>query len=256
MANVIDFITYGASDARTALPRFLTSVKFEKGDNFDYWVIENTFYFSLKKRELKDRVDHGFCFSCYPNFATWVLVAIVSLSVNLAVSYFADIALDKQVSVNACSDPRIDRTFSCFNASTLAYVDCVNDTDVELIHCFKFFRFGVDVDLIQSLATAYAFYLVAVSIFGHLFLGMKIFLHISKRRIWGIIMVVAGIVLFLVSVVVIIIWLNGYISAATGELSRLNVINLAQFVMVSWFVLLIGLLMVVGTWAEKKPKQK
>lgn len=256
MANVIDFITYGAADARTALPRFLSSVRFEKGDKFDYWVIEKTFYFRLKKREKEDRYDHGFCFSCYPNFATWVLVAIVSLSVNLAVSYFVDITLDRQISVNSCDDPRIDRTFSCFNSSTLAYVNCESDTDAELIHCFKFFRFGVDVDLIQSLATAYAFFLVATSAFGHLFLVMKVLLHISKRRIWGFVMVVVGIILFLVSLVVIIVWLNGYISPVAGELSRLNVINLAQFVMVSWFVLLAGLLMIGGTWAEKEKKKQ
>lgn len=260
MANVLDFITYGAVDARKILPRFLRSVKFEEGTeldqvssggdpnkkDYDFWVIEDTFYFYLDKRKGGDR------FSCYPNFATWVLVAILSLSINLAVSYFADITLDMQISVTSCSDPRIDRTFSCFNSSTLVFVDCVNDTNVELIHCFKFYRFGVDVDLIQSLATSYAFYLVATSIFAHLFGLMKISLYISNKRVWGVLVVVVGILLFILSVIVILIWLSGYISPALGELSRLNIINLSQFVMVSWFVILIGLLMIGGTWAEKE----
>lgn len=250
IANVIDFITYGVADAREALPRFLNAVKFKKGEKSDHWVIENTLYFDLKKREKREN------FSCYPNFATWILVAIVSLAVNFSVSYFADIALDKQVSVTSCSDPRIDSTFSCFNSSTLAYVDCINDTAVEFIHCFKFYRFGVDVDLIQSIATAYAVYLVAAAIFGHIFLVMKVLLHLTKQHILGGVTIVLGLVMFFGSVALILVWLSGYISAALSELSRLNVINLAQFVMVSLFVLLIGLLMVSGTWAGKKTKPK
>ena len=256
MANVIDFVTYGAVDARRALPNFLKSVQFKEGKKFDYWVIEKTFFFSLKKREKEERVEHGFCYSCYPNFATWVLVAILSLSINLAVSYFADITLDKQISVTSCTDPRIDRTFSCFNSSTLTYIDCITNTNVELIHCFKFYRFGVDVDLIQSVATAYAFYLVASSVFGQLFVLMKVLLHLYRGRVWGFVLVFAGLILFLLSVALILVWMSGYSSAALGELSRLNVINLAQFVMVSWFVILVGLLMVGGTWVEMEDKKK
>lgn len=253
MANVLDFITYGDVDARKGLPRFLNSVKFRKGTDHDcdYWIIGDTFYFPLEKRTDVKRREKGFCFSCYPNFATWILVAIVSLSVNLAISYFADITLDTQVSVNSCTDPRIDRSFSCFNSSTLAHVDCVEDTNVTLIHCFKFHRFGVDVDLIQSLATTYAFYLVATTVFGHLFVFIKVLLHLSKKHIWGIMFVILGVVLFIASVIIILVWLNGYISPAAKELSRLNVINLSQFVMVSWFVILIGLLMIAGKWGTK-----
>jgi hypothetical protein len=251
MANVIDFITSEAADARKALPRFLNAVKFEKGGEKDHWIIEDSLYFTLKKRERKR-------FSCYPNFATWVLVSIVCLAFIFSVSYFVDIVLDMQVSVTSCDDPRIDRTFSCFNSSTLEHVDCVTDTAVNgILHCFKFYRFGVDVDLIQSIATAYAVYLVASAIFGHIFLVMKVLLHLTKKVYWGGLLVAVGVLFFFGSIVVIVIWLNGYISPIASELSRLNVINLAQFVMVSWFILLTGLLMIGGEWAEKdtKPKQ-
>ena len=250
MANVLDYITYEAVDARAAVPRFLSAVKFKKGDKMDYWIIENTLYFSLKKREKDSR------FSCYPNFATWVLVSIVSLAFVFSVSYFADIALDKQISVTSCSDPRIDSTFSCFNSSTLVHVNCTGNPPVEFIHCFKFYRFGVEVDLIQSFATAYAVYLVASAIFGHIFVGMKILLHITKRRIWGAMMIASGVLMFLGSMVLVFVWLSGYVSATLGEITRLNVINLAQILMVSWFVLLTGLLMVGGMWAEKEKKPK
>lgn len=278
MANVLDFITYGMVDARKVLPRLLRGIKFEKGTDiakqeraaqetegvdggrtihknkkdYDFWVIEDTFYFYLDKREMDDRQNKGFCFSCYPNAATWFLVAILFLSINLSISYFADIALDQQVSVTSCDDPRIDRTFNCFNSSTLVYIDCINNTNVELIHCFRFYRFGVDVDLIQTLATSYAFYLVITSIFTHLFLVMKVLLRISHKVLWGVVILLVGMVLFLLTLVLAAIWITGYASPVRGELSRINVIHLAQFGMVSWFVILIGLLMLVATWAEKK----
>ena len=51
MANVIDFVTFGAVDARRALPNFLKSVEFKEGEKSDYRVIEKTFFFALKKRD-------------------------------------------------------------------------------------------------------------------------------------------------------------------------------------------------------------
>ena len=171
MANVVNFVTLGAADARGALPHFLQGVKFEAGEKFDHWIIADSFYFPLTKR--KDRASHGFCYSCYPNFATWVLVGIVSLICNLAVSYFADITIDSQISVTSCNDDRIDSTFNCFNSSTLAFVDCSNkEQPLELIHCFRFHRFGVDTDLIQAGATTFAFFLLGGRIFFYIFLNL------------------------------------------------------------------------------------
>ena len=250
LANVLDYITCDAVDARTVVPRFLRAVKFKKGEKMDYWIIENTLYFPLKKREKDSR------FSCYPNFATWVLVSIVSLAFIFSVSSFADSTLDKQISVTSCSDPRIDSTFSCFNSSTLAFVNCSKNPPVKFIHCFKFYRFGVEVNLIQSFAAAYIAYLVASAIFGYIFVGVKILLHITKRRIWGALMIALGVLKFLGSMVLVFIWLSGYVSAYLGDITRLNLIKLAQMVMVSWFLLLTGLLMVKGIWAEKEKKPK
>lgn len=251
MAIVLDFITYGAVDPRKALPHFLQSVKFKQGEKCDYWVIEEMFYYSIKKRSKEDRYNHGFLFSCYPNLVTWILVAIVGVCVNLAVSHFAGIAVDKQISVQGCDDPRIDRTFSCFNSTTLAYVDCVLNENVERIHCFKFYKFGVTVDLIQTLATSYAFFLVVTSVFSNIFHTIKVLLHLSKSRVWGVLVLIFGSALLLLSLALFFAWLIGYSSDMLMELPRLDIISLAQFVMVSLFVMLVGLLVTAATWAEK-----
>lgn len=257
-AVLFQYITKGVLDSRKGITRFLSSVKFKTGEDYDHWVIKNCFYFPLSKQAEanKQKGIKGFCSTCHPNTATWILVSIVFLSVNLAISYFADFTLDKQVSVTSCDDSRIDRSFSCFNSSTLVYVDCVDNTDVEFIHCFKFYRFGVDVDLIQSLGTAYAFYLVTVSIFGNIFVVLHVLVHVTHKHIWGILSVAVGLVMFLVSLAITLLWISGYVSAALPELARLNVINLSQFVMVSLFVMLVGFLMISGENGERRPEEE
>ena len=264
MAIVLDYITYGALDGREALPRILRNVKLEKGAKSDFWIIVNSFYFELPKCENTDtgscpepeqmpKKPSGACHSCYSNRATWLLIIISGMSISLAVSYFVDITLDTQVTVNACNDTRIDRDFSCFNASTLVFVDCVNDVDSELLHCFKFYEFGVDVDIVTSIAASFAFYLVAVTTISNIFLAMKIFLHLYHSNLWGYFFIFAGIFLLVGVIAVIVIWANGYISALTGELPRLNIINLAQMLNISLLVILVGVLIVSCKWVEMGP---
>ena len=252
MASVLDFITLGAADSRGALPRFLKSIQFEMGDKEDSWIIEDTFYFPLTKRTKEERKKHGFCYSCFPSPATLILVTILGLTISLAVSFFADITIDTQVSVTSCDD--VDRDFNCFNKSTLAYVDCDTNRNVELIHCFKFYRFGVDVDIISSIATTFAFYLVARAIFGYTFL--KVLLKLSHSLLWGIMFIVLGVILVVGTAAITLTWLAGYVSSSVVVISRLNVISLAQFLMVSMFVLLIGFLMVGSKWVEIRPKKR
>ncbi len=247
MATVIDFITLGQLDARMLLPHFLHSVKFKTGDKYEFWAIEDILYLQLTKRMDQDK--HGFCSSCYPNFSTWLIVGIVCFPIYLVVSYLADVTLDMQVSVDSCDDDRIDLTFSCFNANNLAFVDCVDNTNIELIHCFKFYRFGVDTNLIQALSTTHLFYVAVSSTFSLTFTSI---IHVMQGKTWGAVVITTGALLFMLSIAVTIVWARGYISPAQPELARLNIINLWQFIMVSLYVVLIGLLMVSGKWTEKK----
>ena len=258
MASVIDYVTYGQANAHKAIPRLLQSVKFERGDKYDFWIIEKFFYFQVKKRRMHE--DRGFFYSCYPNLSTWILVGIVSLSINLSVSYLADTTLDTQVSVDSCNDPRIDSSFNCFRSGNLEHFNCTDSRQAEmlngtLIHCFKFNRFGVDSNLILAFATTYAVYLVASALFSYIFLLLKVIFYLSHQRLWGTIVMLVGVLMLLFSFVLIVIWFNGYFSSVV-ELVRLNVINLGQIVMVSLFVFLIGMLMVTGKWVEVVKKRK
>ena len=262
MAVVLDYVTYGALDGRHFIPRLLRNVKFEKGKESDFWIIVNSFYFTLKKPKgdgdaaaKAKQIGCGVCYSCFPNFATWIIAALAGLCLILAVSYFADRTIDTQITVTSCEDPGVDRDFSCFNASTLAYVDCVTDTNTVLLHCFKFYQFGVDVDIISSIASSFAFYLVAVSSITTVFGVMQILLHLHHSKIWGAFFVAFGFVALTAVIAVVIIWATGYIEAALPELPRLNIVNLAQLIMVCCFIILVGILIVTSTWVEKIPSK-
>jgi len=157
------------------------------------------------------------------------------------------------MTVTACNDTGIDRDFSCFNASSLAYLDCVTDTNTELLHCFKFYEFGVDVDIVSSLAAAFAFYLVAVNSITTVFVVLQILLHLKNSKIWGVLFVACGFIALTGVIVVVVIWATGYIEAALPELPRLNIVNLAQLIMVCLFLILVGILIITSTWVEKVP---
>ena len=294
MAIVLNYVTDGNIDGREALPRILSNVKFVRGKTYDFWIIVDSFSFQLNKKgqpnkgkeeegtnkQAAERPDqpnkekeeegtdkqaakrpakHGICYSCFPNSATWILIILSGLTIILAVSYFVDVTLDTQVTVNTCNDTRIDRDFSCFNASTLVFVDCVEDVDTILLHCFKFYQFGVDVDIISSLAGAFAFYLVAITAISNTFLAMKICLHLFNTVLWGVLFIIAGVIAFLGVTIVISVWAVGYISAFIGELPRLNIINLYQLIITCLFIILVGILMVGSEWVEitsSKDKKK
>ncbi len=255
VAIVLNFITIGALDGRQIIPKLLRNVQFEKKTDSDFWIISNSFYFTLERRKPNDSKERRVCYSCFPNLATWILAALAGLCIILAMSYFADRTIDTQVTVTNCSDPRINRDFSCFNSSTLAYVDCVFDTQVELMHCFQFYQFGVDVDLVSSLASAFAFYLVAVNSITIVFGVLQVLLHLKNSKIWGGVFVAFGFLALMGAIVVVIFWATGYIEATRPELSRLNIVNLAQLIMVCLFIILIGILIITSTWVEKVPKK-
>lgn len=258
LAVVLDFITFGHLDPHQGLTRFIPgAIKYEKGRMNDYWVIEDTFYFKLKKHDKLDGQDKNelakyTCFySCDKNLATWHLATVVALSMLLAISYFVDITIDQAVTAGSCRD--VPRTFECFNVSTLAHVDCRTDMTGVALYCFRFLQFGVDQDIIAALSQAFAFYLLTVQAFVKTFSVVKVFLHVKPTRFWGALFLTVGVILLIGMVILSIIWIRGYVSPSVVAIIRLNVINLAQFVMICLLLINTGALLLEGGWWERNP---
>ena len=209
LAILLDFLTHGTIDTRAAIPKFLKAVKFQQfndGKKEDAWIIQGTFYFALPQRTEEQRKNC--CTSVYHNCATWILLIIIGLSITLTVSHFADSIIGTQKSATSCNE--VDRDFSCFNDTTLAYVDCVKNTNVKLIHCFKLHQFGFD-NIISSVGSTFAFYLFVTNVlFGHVFLVMKILLDLTHNHCGGILFIFIGSVLTLVTSGAFLYWLVGF----------------------------------------------
>ena len=250
LAIVLDFITVGHLDLRIIIPRFVRDVRLESGEKQDYWVVDDTIYYPLRKKE--DRMKHNFCcYSIDTSPATWFLTVIVCTGFHLAISIFVDMTLDRQVTVNSCDNGLIDRTFDCFNASTLSFVDCVSNTQTRLLHCFKFFRFGVETDFVSAISSAYFIFLLTMAVFSHIYFIVRNLLRIKPSRYWGIGFILAGILCYIASIVVTVFWIVGYAADTIAELQQINIIHIAQFFMVSTFITTVGMFLLVGKWYEK-----
>ena len=193
LAIVLDYVTIGQIDARKRIKRFLPSVAFEEGKDFDYWVIEERFYFKLEKRDEHLETKYGLWYSCDKTLSTWLLTGIVALSVLLCLSFFVDITVVEETTRSSC--PTDAGLYDCFNRSTFHFVDCANEQmrrQVELVHCFRFLRFTVNTNLVISALLTFVLYLVTVAIFGRVFSAVKTLLHLHRTRLWGVGFLVVG----------------------------------------------------------------
>lgn len=242
MAVVLDFITVGYLDARKAIAKILPAVKFLKGAKHYYWVIEGTFYFPLSRK--RHHLEHGCCYACDKSRSTWYLSFILGLALTLAVSFFIDRAIIDIRTVTSCSD--VDGSYDCFNATSYNHIDCVNNLFItRQIHCFRFLRIGSDVNILTALAESFAFYLFTLAFFAKIFGVVKILLHFKPSRLWGILFIVIGLLLFILAVVLL--------AVSDALVIQLDVIGALQFLMVSLFIVIIGILLVEGQWWEKVP---
>ena len=244
-AIVIDYITIGHIDMRQFIPQIVSLVTFESGDKYDYWVINDVFYFPLKKR--RDRINRGFFYSVDTSPATWFLTAIVCSALYLVLSFFVDVTLDEERSVISCTSDLIDETFDCFSAITFDFVDCVNNTASEPLHCFKFLRFGVESNILVGITSSYAFYLLSITIFRHLFFVVHDLLQIKPTRVWGVGFLIVGVTLYAGSIVTTVLWIKG---VTAGDIN-LSLVHIIQIFMLFSFITFMGLLLITAVWFKK-----
>ena len=202
LAIILDFVTIGRVDVRKRIKHFLPSVDFEEGKEFDYWVIEDRFYFKLEKKDEHLKKHHGLWYSCDKTLSTWLLTGITALTILFCLAYFVDITVIEEKTMSSC--PEDDGLYDCFNRSTFDFVDCADDNvtrHVELVHCFRFLKFGVDTNPISDIALTYTFYFVIVTMFSHVFSVVKTLLHLHRTRLWGVAFLVVGVVGFFVTII-------------------------------------------------------
>ena len=249
LSIVLDYITVGQLDLRLIIPRFFQDVKFVSGEKNDYWVVNNAIYYPLDKKE--DRVKHGCSYSIDTSSATWLLTVIMCTGIHLGISTFMDQTLVRQVTVQGCNSPLIDRTFDCFAAGSLRFVDCVNDTTDGGLHCLKFLNFGVEANFVTAISASYFIFLLTMAVFSQTFFIIKTLLHVKPSQLWGVGFILIGSISVICSITITILWFIGSASRLTAQLQQINVINIAQLFMASTFIIAVGLFLLIGKWYER-----
>lgn len=173
----LEYITKGSLNARVIIPKVLRVVELKKtGDKIDsYWIILDRFYFKINKNDLLSK-DKRFLDYCSRTPATWILTVIVSLAFVLAVSFFMGTTIMDQTTLHSC--PHSSLEVDCFNTTDFNYVDCsdpeIANMTFNLLHCFRFFRFGRDSYAIGAIAGSFAFYLAILAVFTIAFYAAKV----------------------------------------------------------------------------------
>ena len=240
VAIVVDFITVGQMDMRKAISYILPSVAAQEGRENNYWTVLDTFYFPRNKRA--HRSDHGLFYSCDKSRYTWYFAIICAFSILLVFSYFVDVTVTEEITSTSCPS---DTAYLCFSQANYLYVNCSQalNSSVKSIICYKFLRFGVDVNLITALSQSFAFYLLITTFFTQVFTVVRVLISIKPSRFWGI-----GLILFsflLIGGAIVVLARSDVLVAYTGILSIL------EFFMVGFAVFVIGVLLVEGKWWEK-----
>ena len=249
----LEYITKGSIEARVIISRLLPVIKIVQGENYDYWVILDRFYFQLTTHDRDMRLGKAKSCGkmCSTTPATWIITIIVALAFLLATSYFMNSNITQQTTLTSC--PHVSYEVDCFNKSTYNYIDCQNEEvaniSFTLIHCFRFLRFGRDSDVIGGIARAFAFYLATLAFFTTAFHVVNVLVNFKPTRLWGIGYVILGILL-----------LGGGLTVMFTEAAaivRLDIIQIFQFYMVAFFIFLIGLLLLISKlWEHLPPPSK
>eukprot|EP00731_Ephydatia_muelleri_P020132 Em0012g957a len=242
IAVVLDFITIGQMDMRVMICYILPAVSLKEGKKNNYWAILDTYYLPLSKR--LERSKHGFLYSCDKNRYTWYFAIICALSMLLVFSYFVNQTITDQKNFGECPS---DLSFVCFRERTFAYVNCSRggDSNITLLHCYKFLRFGVDVSIVTALSQSFAFYLLIVTFSHQILFLLRFLLTIHPSRFWG-----CGLFVFcalLIAGAIAVLVKSDVFIAYT------DILSILEFFMVGGIVFIFGLMIVEGKWWEKVP---
>lgn len=254
----MDFITIGVLDVRLIIPKFLEAVEFEEGNKFDHWVIKEQFYFFVNKKTQEERMRQGFVYTISHDFSTLVLLAIVGISVVFTMSYFTSNTVESQKTIQKCDSTLITSEYTCFSTDTLSFVDCSSGNSSTVmaapLQCFKFFI--IESELASIAATTFALYLtISTAVLNAMFYLIKILLKIYfKKKVWGVVLLFFGTLIFVAGVALLVMWIIGYSSTSLPALTQFSLSNLVQLFMLAILVMLVGTLMLQSNLAKRKTR--
>ena len=145
----------------------LSVPELKKDNEKSYWTILDQFSFVINNKKENRCGDY-----CSRTLATWILTIIVSLAFVLGVSFFLGATIMEQNTLHSSME------VAFFNTINFNYIDCsdpeIANMTFNLLHCFRFFRFGRDSYAIGAIAGSFAFYLAILAVFTIVFYAAKV----------------------------------------------------------------------------------
>ena len=208
--NVVTYASAGQIDYRVIYCYMLSSVKIVNGTmihppklTFQFWVIGDLFYIRLRSprgnpRQLRYYIDR--------TPATYFLAAIVFLAVTMATWLcLEEMLVDTQTITTPVRESDC-RGYTCLHGLTpVSCSDALNITGTVALHCVLFrFQFNILASS-NELITAVLLYIAAVQLLKFTVKTVSILLLIYHTKIWGFILLIGHILLFIAVLVIVII---------------------------------------------------
>ena len=260
----VDYHTGYKLNSQLMLARLLPAVAFKITGTERYWIINKKFRLNttcgkgelqsnyLMAQEAKTNYGLNSIRMITPSYSTLLLCGIVMISVTLSFSFFIDTSLVLQWTLKgSCYNVR-NMWYSCFESGDLDYVDCSHATNAtSTLYCYAFNKYWFSSLVIVS--TGMVYILVTFRVMDIIYVVGK-FRRFSQH--FGIILVTGGIVLLFAAISMFVIWQTRFSSVSTFLRSYLNILHLMQLILISLYILILGLLVKEGKWVETEQEGK
>ena len=208
--NVVTYASFGQIDYRVIYCYMLSSVKIVNGTmihppklNFKFWVIGDLFYIRLRSprgnpRQLRYYIDR--------TPATYFLAAIVFLAFTLAAWLCLEAILVERLTITTPVIEDDCSGYTCLRGSTpVSCSEVLNITGKVMLRCVLF-RFQLNIFTSSTeLITAILLYIAAVQLLKYAVTTVSILLLIYRTKIWGLILLIGHIVLFIAVLFIVIL---------------------------------------------------
>ena len=207
--HVVMYTSAGQIDFRVIISYMLASVKLVNGEmihppklTFKYWVIGEFFYIRLRTprgnpKQLRYYIDR--------TPATYFLAAVVILAFTLGVWLCLEALLVENLTITTPITDDDCNGHTCVRGLTpVSCSDVLNITEKETLDCILF---RIQLDILASsfqVITAFLVYIGAIQLLRFIITIFSILLLIYTTKIWGVVLLICHILLFLALVVLVI----------------------------------------------------
>lgn len=150
----------------------------------------------------------------------------------------------RMINFKNCELAQLENEMSCFLLPKYTFINCSEDKSLEgNIICYKFLTINRGSDIVQSFILALFLYIACDRFLIMLFWLARALFSIRQTRLWAVMIMSVGIVLFIWSVVALL-------ASFTAGLN-FSILQLLQLFVISCDIILAGVLLAIG-----KPLQK